>query len=151
MSLDSLFSRYGSPSTEANFTIHGYFVRADHLDEQKRIKSMDDSAARMIKELEDMTHDLREYRATLAARYGELETMPYKLRLELQREKRYQGNVVYHLRMVKVYQDGTEAKQEATTYPGTERHKAIAAFEAAKKAHPGIDCLKAIEKGKWER
>ena len=151
MSLESLFSRYGSPSTEANFSRHYYFTRADKIDTAQRIADADKHAAQDIKELEELIIDLKSYRQTLAERYAELETMPYTLRLELEREKRYDNKVHYYVRIIKAYEDGSTIKEIDEAYAGTERHEALARFNQLKKERPGIDAVKNIEKGKWEK
>ena len=62
MSLETMFSRYGSPSTEANFSRHYYFTRADKLDTAKRIADADKYAAQDIAELEELIADIKAYR-----------------------------------------------------------------------------------------
>ena len=151
MSLEKLFTRYGSPSTDANFSRHYYFTRADKIDTAQRIADADKHAAQDIKELEELIIDLKSYRQTLAARYAELETMPYKLRLELERQKRYDNKVRYYIRLIKAYEDGSEIKELDETYAGTERHEALKRFEELKKSRPGIEAIKSIEKSKWEK
>jgi hypothetical protein len=151
MSLESLFSRYGSPSTEANFSRHYYFTRADKIDTAQRIADADKHAAQDIKELEELITDLKSYRQTLAARYAELETMSYKLRLELERQKRYDNKVHYYVRIIKSYEDGSEIREIDEAYTGAERHEALARFNQLKKERPGINAVKNIEKGKWEK
>ena len=47
MSYESLFTRYGSPSTEADICIRGYLVKPDKLT-QERIRGFDKSAAGII-------------------------------------------------------------------------------------------------------
>lgn len=47
--------------------------------------------------------------------------------------------------------DGHVEHEQETKYPGTDRHKAIADFESMKKQRPGIEAVKDIAKGKWER
>lgn len=151
MSCSDLFMKYGSPSTEANFTKYFYYQRADQLIDKKRIADADKRADRDIKELLQLVSDLREYRQTLAARYAELETMPYQLKLELQRIARYNGKKFYYVRITRTYEDGSTVKEFEESYPGTERHKAIARYEELKKQRPGIDCTKDIATKSWEK
>ena len=151
MSLDNFFSRYGSPSTEANFSRHYYFTRAGKIDTAQRIADADKHAAQDIKELEELIMDLKSYRQTLAARYAELETMSYKLRLEIERQKRYDNKVHYYVRLIKAYEDGSTIKQIDEAYAGTERSAALKRFEQLKKERPGIEAVKNIEKGQWEK
>ena len=152
MSLETFFSRYGSPSTEANFSRHYYFTRADKLDTAKRIADADKYAAQDIAELEELIADIKAYRQTLAARYAELDTMPYTYRLELERDRRYRDSkVYYYVRLVKIYADGTTLNELSEEYSGTERKKAIERFEEIKRQRPGIEAVKDIAKSAWEK
>ncbi len=152
MSLESFFSRYGSPSTEANFSRHYYFTRADRLNTAKRIADADKYAAQDIAELEELIADIKSYRQTLAARYAELDTMPYQFRLELERDRRYRDSkVYYYVRIIKLYSDGTSIQELCEEYAGAERKKAIQRFEEIKKQRPGIEATKDIAKSAWER
>ena len=90
MSYESLFTRYGSPSTEADICIRGYLTRPDKLT-QERIRGNDESAARLIERCEEVIAALKEFRQALAARYAELASSPYTLRLELQRHPAWSG------------------------------------------------------------
>ena len=108
MSYETLFTRYGSPSTEADICIRGYLTRPDKLT-QERIRGNDESAARLIERCEETIAAMKEYRQALAARYAELDAAPYALRLELERKPSYNGSgVLYYVRIIREYQDGTE-------------------------------------------
>lgn len=149
MEWQDLFQRWGQPSTEARIEIRDYLLRPDQLT-AKEIKHYDESAEQTIKELEETAAALREYRLALAARYAELSTMPYTLRLELIRERGRKGPVTYWLRLVRHYEDGHEEKEQETKYPGTKRHEAIKAYREELKARPGIETKLDIEKRRWE-
>ena len=148
MEWQDLFQRWGQPSTEARVEIRDYLLRPDKLT-AKEIKHYDESAEQTIKELEETAAALREYRLALAARYAELSTMPYTLRLELIRERGWKGPVTYWLRLVRHYEDGHEETEQETKYPGTERRAAISAFESMQKQRPGIECNMDISKKSW--
>lgn len=128
-----------------------YVADPEKQTDLKHIQWLDKQAAGYIAAYASDLENMKAYRAALAARYAELSSMPYRMRLELKRDKHYQGPVYYHLRLLKVYQDGHTDAESSTTYPGTQRHKAIAEFERLKKQRPGIEAVKDIEKGKWER
>lgn len=145
----SLFQRWGQPSTEARIEVRDYLLRPDQLT-AKEIKYYDESAEQTIKELEETAAALRGYRQALAARYAELSTMPYTLRIELIRERAWKGPVTYWLRLVQHYEDGHEEKEQETKYPGNKRHEAINAYRAELKARPGIETKFDIEKSRWE-
>lgn len=151
MSYETIFQRYGSPSREAEINIRGYLVKPDKLT-QERIRGNDESAARLIERCEEVIAALKEYRQALAARYAELDAAPYSLRLELERKPSYSGSgVLYYVRIVRAYQDGTEVQELAETYQGKQRREALARFEELKKQRPGIEIMKDIEKRSWER
>lgn len=151
MSYETLFQRYGSPSTDAEIRITAYLIRPDKLTAD-RIPWNDEQAARMISGCESLIASLKEYRKALAERYAMLQTAPYKLRLELERKPSYNGSgVLYYVRIVREYQDGTEVQELAETYQGKQRREALDRFEELKKQRPGIEIMKDIEKRSWER
>lgn len=150
--LKDLFSRYGHPSTEADIRISGYLLRPDQLDTTARVKDYDKSAERIIQELEEKIQQLKAYRIALAERYNYLATAPTVPVVRLIRQKTYQGRVFYYLTTYeRNLLDGKEVKTSTTTFPGKERHKAIAAYNDYIKAHPGIAAEIDIEKRSWER
>ena len=151
MSYEALFHRYGSPSREAEINIRGYLVKPDKLT-QERIRGFDESAAGIIARCEETIAALKEYRQALAARYAELDAAPYSLRLELERKPSYNGSgVLYYIRIIRAYQDGTEVLELNEAYTGKDRRTALARFEELKKQRPGIEIMKDIEKRSWER
>ena len=151
MSYETLFQRYGSPSTEAEIRITAYLIRPDKLTAD-RIPWNDEKAARLISDCESLIASLKEYRQALAERYAMLQTAPYKLRLEIERKPSYNGSgVLYYVRIIREYQDGTEVQELAETYQGKQRREALARFEELKKQRPGIEIVKDIERRSWER
>lgn len=150
--LDGLFHKWGSPYNEGEIRIHEFCIRADSLDTVDRIKSYDNSAARTIAEMETAIETLKAYRETLQERYNFLSTAPYNTVIRLRREKRWKGSVTFHLETIRRYIGGDlEVIEKDDRFPGNERHKAIAAYKAYIKAHPGISAEMDIEKGKWEK
>ena len=150
-SYSSLFTRYGSPSEEAEIRLYGYLTRPDKLDTFKRIRDNDDSAARMIADCKHLVAQLTAYRKDLPKRYNELATTPSRGSIELQRYRGYHGGVTYYIRFWTQYDDGTRVETATEIYSGKDRHKAIARFEELKKQRPGIEAVKDIEKRSWER
>lgn len=149
MSYESLFTRYGSPSKEADIRITGYLLHPAKLTFD-RIPSEDRDAARIIAQCESMITAMQEYRQALAARYAELASSPYTLRLELERYP-YSSGIVYHVRLIRSYPDGTEVKEIDESYKGKQRREALARFEELKKQRPGIETIVDIERRSWER
>lgn len=153
MSLEDLFTRYGSPSKEGEYNLRGWFQRADTLRTVEDVAANDTRAARLIRECEAAIQTMTEYRQTLAARYAELETMPYTERVEINRKPAaWTGDhVKYYIRIMRRYSDGTEAEQHYESFPGKQRREALKRFEEIRKQRPGIEAVKDIERRSWER
>lgn len=148
---DTIFRRYGSPSTEGRVEIRDYLLLPEQLTEDK-IRYYDDSAAQTIAECEAVIEALKEYRQALAARYAQLTTAPYKLRLEIERDPHWRNQGVdYYVRIVKTYEDGTEIKELNEHYTGKQRREALARFEELRKQRPGIETVKDIARRSWEK
>lgn len=151
MSYLDLFQRYGSPSREAEIRLSGWLLRPDALTAEK-IAGYDQSAARLITEAQTLIDQLTEYRAALAERYAALATAAYRDRLELTRDPGYRGKpVIYFVRIVRTYEDGTTERVLDEKYFGTERRKAFARFAELKHQRPGIETMQDTEKRSWER
>ena len=151
MSWEDRFERYGSPRSDADVTIRGFFLRPNAIDRPEDIKRYDNSAQAMIAEAKRLIEDMESYRVALFMRYQELTAMQYRPQLRIRRYKQYKGNVTYFVEVMKIYEDGREQVEQQQTFPGNERWKALKAFEAAKKQRPGIEAVMDIEKGRWER
>ena len=151
MSYLDLFQRYGSTREDADIRLTGYLSRPDTLTAD-RIKRNAESAARLIDECQALLTDLTEYRQALAARYASLATAAYHDRLELIRERRWRESpVVYHVQIVRTYEDGTTETPLHETYHGQERRKAFARFAELQKQRPGIETMQDTDKRSWER
>lgn len=150
MSYLDLFQRYGSPSREAEIRLSGWLLRPDALTAEK-IAGYDQSAARLITEAQTLIDQLTEYRAALAERYAALATAAYRDRLELIRDPGYRGKpVIYFVRIVRTYEDGTTERVLDEKYFGTERRKAFARFAELKHQRPGIETMQDTDKRSWE-
>lgn len=136
---EELFTRFGSPSKEAEVKIYGWLTVPENSRSFEEVRRQDDKAARLIAECEHLITQLREYRQDLAKRYNDLATMPSKQSIELQRYKAYQGNVTFYIRHFTTYADGTKCETETETFSGKDRHKAIKRFAELQKQHPGIE------------
>ena len=151
MSYLDLFQRYGSPSREAEIRLSGWLLRPDALTAEK-IAGYDQSAARLITEAQTLIDQLTEYRAALAERYAALATAAYRDRLELIRDPGYRGKpVIYFVRIVRTYEDGTTGRVLDEKYFGAERRKAFARFAELKHQRPGIETMQDTDKRSWER
>ena len=151
MSYLDLFHRYGNPSREADIRLTAYLLRPDALTAD-RIQYNDENAARMIANCQTLIDQLTEYRAALAERYAALATAAYRDRLELIRERRWRDSLVlYHVQIVRTYEDGTAETVLHEHFTGKERRAAFARFAELKKQRPGIETMQDTEKRSWER
>lgn len=151
MSYLDLFQRYGNPSREADIRLSGWLLRPDALTAEK-IAGYDQSAARLITEAQTLIDQLTEYRAALAERYAALATAAYRDRLELIRERRWRDSpVLYHVQIIRTYEDGTAETVLHEHFTGKERRAAFARFAELKHQRPGIETYQDTEKRSWER
>lgn len=145
-------TRYGSPCDSAEQIINIYLRAPEKLKTTEEVAYRDKEIERTLAELRQYIADLTEYRQALAARYAELETITYSYQLRLERVP-YSTNhlTTYYVRLVKRLADGSELDELREAYEGKNRHKAFKRFEELKKARPGIEAVKDIEKRSWER
>lgn len=136
---EDLFTRYGSPSKEAEIRILQWLYAPETCRSFEDVRRQDDKAARLIADCEHLITQLREYRQDLAKRYNDLATMPSKQSIELQRYVNYDGKVFYFIRHYTVYADGTKYETETKNFTGKDRHEAIKLFAELQKQHPGIE------------
>ena len=151
MSYHDLLYRFGSEQESAEVRPYIYIQHPRKLSTPEEIMYRDKDAAANIQRLESIIADLKDYRQALAARYGELETMPYTRLLKLERCPHWKGNIEYTVTITRNYQDKTEIKELREVYSGKYRRKAISRYEELKKQFPGIPCEMDIEKRQWEK
>ena len=109
------------------------------------------NAESYIEDLETIIADLKEYRQALAARYGQLETMPYKRELRIERHPAWGSHgISYDLTITRIMEDGTKQEELREHYTGKDRSAALKRFDELKKQNPGIEATKDIEKRQWE-
>lgn len=153
--LETAFSRYGSPSAEMNQTFNFYYTRADHVKNLEWVKHYDKKAQDDIKGLLEFVEMLKEYRKTIFDRAQELLTAGYAMQLKIKREVDcWQNNKKFYIIEVSKILDLKNAEPVSVlkeTYEGKERHTALKRFEQLKKLYPNIEIIKDIEKGRWEK
>lgn len=153
--LNRHFRRRGDSYSTCDDRMNIWLDHPEAVDDVQRAARCDCQAASYIKDLENEIAFLKIYRLAMAERYQELATTPTTPVIELKRGRRYDGKVFYRLTLYsRRCTDGKLVKQSDDinqTFEGKERHKAIAAFNAYLKSHPGIEAIKAIERSKWER
>lgn len=137
----------------ADRRVSAYISNPAELDTVERCAYYDKAAARYIAEMEAEIEEMKQYRAAVYERMRKLYSTPCTLKITLDREKRWNDKVIYHLNIWQVPIDPTMKPQliETTKYAGTERAAAIKAYKSAVKAHPGVDCELNIAKDRWER
>lgn len=151
MSYRKYLTRYGSPSDQGEIRCNIYLVDPGKLSTPKDIIWRDKHTAEEIARLENILEALRDYRKALAARYGELETMPYTRLLKLERSPHWKGHIEYIVTITRTFPDNTEINELREVYPGKERKKAFERTAELLKQYPGIPYEKDIEKRSWER
>ena len=151
MSYHKYLTRYGSPAETGEIRFSIYLTDPAKLTTPKDIVWRDKHISEDITRLETVLEALRDYRKDLAARYGELETMPYTRLLKLERHPHWKGNIEYIITITRQYSDKTDAQELREVYPGKERKKAFDRYNALLKQYPGIPNEMDIEKRSWEK
>lgn len=151
MSYHDLLDRYGREQESAEVRTYIYVQDPRKLSTHEQIIYRDKDAAENILRLESIIADLKDYRKALAARYSELETMPYTLLLKLQRCPHWKGSIEYVVTITKTFQDNTNIQDLREVYPGKERRKAISRYQELRKQRPGIESVMDIERRQWEK
>lgn len=151
MSYHKYLTRYGSPAETGEIRFSIYLTDPAKLATAKDISYRDTRTAEEIAYLENVLQALRDYRKDLAARYGELETMPYTRLLKLERHPHWKGNIEYIVTITRQYSDKTDVQELLEVFPGKERKKAFDRYNALLKQYPGIHNEMDIEKRSWEK
>ena len=151
MSYHKYLTRYGSPAETGEIRFSIYLTDPAKLTTPKDIAWRDKHIAEDITRLESVLEALRDYRKDLAARYGELETMPYTRVLKLERHPHWKGNIEYIVTITRQYSDKTGVLELRESFPGKERKKAFDRYNALLKQYPGIRNEMDIEKRSWEK
>lgn len=151
MGYQNLLSRYGSVQDSGETRAYIYVMHPRKLTKPEEIAYRDKRAAEDIAQLERIIEDLKDYRNALAARYGELETMPYSRQLKLERSPHWKGHIEYIITITRSYPDKTNVEELREVYPGKERKKAFERIKELRKQYPGIPYEEDIEKRSWEK
>lgn len=127
MSYHKYLTCYGSPAETGEIRFSIYLTDPAKLTTPKDIVWRDNHIAEDINRLETVLEALRDYRKDLAARYGELETMPYTRLLKLERHPHWKGHIEYIVTITRKYSDKTEIDELREVYPGKEERKPLTA------------------------
>lgn len=132
---------------------HCYIENPERFNQLSDCTRADSMARQDIAYLEGVIKRLKEYRVQVAKRAALLETAPYNLRLSIVRRRPWHTDpVTYSITISRIYLDKSIRPLEILreTYPGKERHKALARFDELKRQYAGIETVVDIAKSKWE-
>lgn len=128
-----------------------YFRNPAKRTDLDALKRADDTAAREIAELQAHIEELQQYRADMAARAAYLVTAEPTISASLTRRRdRWASKVYYDFSERATYPDGTSREISRTTYPGTDRAKALA-FVRQYQRDTGRTVDVNIKRPDWER
>ena len=150
MSYHNLLQQYGHEQPQAETRVCIFVQAPAKLAKPSDVAYRDAEAARTIKRLEALIADLKDHRQALAARYAELETLPYSYALKLERVPHWKGHIEYVITLTKALSDGTKTEELREVFAGKDRRAAFARYEEIKRQHNGIPSEMDIAKKSWE-
>lgn len=151
MPYQNLLSRYGSEQDSGETRVYVHVMHPRKLTKPEEIAYRDKIAAEDIAQLQRIIEDLKDYRQALAARYNQLETMPYTRKLKLERHPHWKGHIEYIITITRSYEDKTKVEELREAFPGKERKNALARTNDLLRKYPGIPYEVDIEKRSWEK
>ena len=117
--------------------------------DMNKLARYENYAQREIERLKDTIESIEQYRRELCEHAQRIASMPYRRRLSI---KRYKGNsVTFTIEILRIYENDLTARELLEVYTGKDRAKALSRFEQLKKENNGIESVKDIAKGSWER
>lgn len=150
MSYHDLLNQYGHEQPQAETRVYIFTQTPQKLTTPEEVAYRDRTAAQDIKRLEKLVDDLKDYRRALAARYAELETLPYTYLLKLERVPHWKGHIEYVITLTKTLSDGTKTQDLREVFPGKDRRKAFARAAELRRQRPGIPYEEDIARRAWE-
>ncbi len=150
MSYHDLLDQYGHEQPQAETRVYIFAQAPRKLTTPDEVAYRDRTAAQDIKRLEKLVDDLKDYRRALAARYAELETLPYTYLLKLERVPHWKGHIEYVITLTKTLSDGTKTQDLREVFPGKDRRKAFARAAELRRQRPGIPYEEDIARRPWE-
>ena len=150
MSYHDLLNQYGHEQPQAETRVYIFVQAPQKLTTPGEVAYRDKTAAQDIKRLEKLVDDLKDYRRALAARYAELETLPYTYLLKLERVPHWKGHIEYVITLTKTLSDGTKTQVLREVFPGKDRRKAFARAAELRHQRPGIPYEEDITRRAWE-
>ncbi len=150
MSYHDLLNQYGHEQPQAETRVHIFAQAPRKLTTPDEVAYWDKTISQDIKRLEKLIDDLKDYRRALAARYAELETLPYTYLLKLERIPHWKGHIEYVITLTKTLSDGTKTQELREVFPGKDRRKAFARTAELRRQRPGIPYEEDITRRAWE-
>lgn len=140
-----------NPRGERERRLYIHFTDPRRRADLGALKLADDNAARMLAELREAIEDVQQYRADMAARAAYLVSTEPTISANLTRRRdRWENKVFYDFAELATYPDGTSREISKTTYPGTDRAKALA-FVRQYQRDTGRAVDVNIKRPDWER
>ena len=150
MSYHDLLNQHRHEQPQAETRVYIFAQAPQKLTTPDEVAYRDRTAAQDIKRLEKLVDDLKDYRRALAARYAELETLPYTYLLKLERVPHWKGHIEYVITLTKTLSDGTKTQDLREVFPGKDRRKAFARAAELRRQRPGIPYEEDIARRAWE-
>ena len=150
MSYHDLLNQYGHEQPQAETRVYIFAQAPRKLTTPDEVAYRDRITAQDIKRLEKLVDDLKDYRRALAARYAELETLPYTYLLKLERVPHWKGHIEYIITLTKTFSDGTKTHDLREVFPGKDRRAAFARAAELRRQRPGIPYEEDIARRSWE-
>ena len=150
MNYHDLLNQNGHEQPQAETRFYIFTQAPQKLTTPDEVAYRDKTAAQDIKRLEKLIDDLKDYRRALAARYAELETLPYTYLLKLERVPHWKGHIEYIITLTKTLSDGTKTQDLREVFPGKDRQKAFVRAAELRRQRPGIPYEEDIARRSWE-
>lgn len=150
MSYHDLLDQYGHEQQQVETRVYIFAQAPQKLTTPDEVAYRDKTISQDIKRLEKLVDDLKDYRRALAARYAELETLPYTYLLKLERVPHWKGHIEYVITLTKTLSDGTKTQELREVFPGKDRRKAFARAAELRRQRPGIPYEEDIARRAWE-
>ena len=136
-----------------DYTVYIHLLPYQNEARESELARLDQHAVHDIERLEETITILKEYRKQLYEHTRQLQELDNHLQLEIKRERRYDNKVHYYVTVKRIYPANERMYNDIISehYDGTQRHEAVKRYEQLKKQYPGIEAVKDIEKGRWEK
>ena len=132
---------------------NAYIKKPDKIKSLSEVQEYDKKAVSEIEDLKSKIELLSIYRAELYNRFQEINSANFRLRITIERQRRYYENKVFYYITVENVPDRDDvAPREvlAECYDGKQRHNALKRFNEICKQYPHAETVKKIQKSQWE-